>query len=208
MALIAICPGGDWASERAADWCAQALQELGASPGLVLEKDTATHGDLCQGLARHPGADAWYFGHGGPAAWFACQEQNGYLHLHRYILEEPQADILKGVAVLAVACESALQLGPSSISKGAVAYVGFERSVAWAPIISQTEKAVGACIVAIAKEFARTPRGQAATSLSHILAVAQEHYDYWVELRDEGDVTAASVVGYIDLIRTGLRVFP
>lgn len=80
-----------------------------------------------QVLASLGGADViFYFGHGGPSDWLGRGS----------LLSPVSARATADKIVIAIACDSAMSLGPACVGAGARAYVGFRDRLTWSTAAS------------------------------------------------------------------------
>jgi hypothetical protein len=106
---------------------------------------------------------------------------------------------LQGVLVFAVACLCANNLGPFLVQTAqATTFIGFKSRIEWDSDI--TAHALEICIRDICTYLQQT------TNTNGIKPIIQKHFDYWDDLRQEGDLTARSVVSYVKILLDNLEI--
>jgi len=196
MRILVLTPGGDYASDVAAQWA----EALAAHTPTLLSGSDVSISHLVRELGGERPELVCYFGHGQPDAWGAYRQATGS-NQFQVILGVSDAGQLAGQTVIAVACHTATTLGPASVTAGAARYVGFRSVVSWLPHVPITLAAVSACIRDLLKEEILKSATATAEDLQRVIAT---HLGHWRDLAKWGDPGAGTALAYVRLIEDGL----
>lgn len=160
-----IRPNDDAAAQQSYDWGEELLNKLTASHSLVDDVDDTTPADstnIAAALQNSNVSLVCYFGHGDESNL----QTNGVA-----TVDDATIKVKAGIAIVAVACKTAVKLGSAAITAGADAWLGFDISL---PIITPHKNIdpIGDAIV------------NGLADLENSCTMQQAHSDLWDELDD------------------------
>lgn len=207
MTVLALMPGGDYASDEVARWGREALNDRACQ---ILRGEEVKLATIQVLLEASSFERVCYFGHGHEAAWAVYRQVTGRSGPETVfawtVLAATDARIFSGTVVVAIACLSGQALGPALISAGAQAFVGFTKKISWRADLVASGKALGNCIRQLVRHCLDTPTAR--LDRAGLYAIIDRHWNYWRDLKWRGDREAPVAFSCLENLRQILAKLP